>query len=130
LQKIAQFFKKICPIFLKHLPYKPKTAQISTTKLSLKALNIYIKPLLKAKNALNKPCFETACIGANVINLLKQKVAQNCCHFFELIHLFNNDPPKVAQLAKNHPASNGITSQCQVYKFIDVFNLTLFWQTF
>jgi hypothetical protein len=127
---VTRRFANNSPIFQKKLPYKPKTAQISTTKLNLKAQNIYIKPLLKAKNAYNKPCFENACIGANVINLLKQKVAQNYCHFFGLIHLFKNDPPKVAQLAKNHPASNGIASQCQVYKFIEVFNLTLFWQTF
>jgi hypothetical protein len=53
-----------------------KKAKISTTKLNLKAQNIYNKPLLKPQNTYNKPCFETAYLGENVINLLKQKVAQ------------------------------------------------------
>jgi hypothetical protein len=39
----------------------------------LKAQNIYIKPLLKTLNTYNKPCFEIAYLGENVINLLKQK---------------------------------------------------------
>ncbi len=37
---------------------------------------MYIKPLLKPENTYNKPCFKTAYLGQNVINLLKQKVAQ------------------------------------------------------
>jgi len=53
-----------------------KNAKISTTKLNLKAQNIYIKPLLKPSNTCNKPCSETAYLGENVINLLQQKVAQ------------------------------------------------------
>jgi hypothetical protein len=59
---------------------KAKKAKISTTKLSLKAQNIYIKTLLKPKNTY-KPCFETAYLGENVINLLQQKVAQNFGYF-------------------------------------------------
>ncbi len=31
----------------------------------------------KPKNTYNKPCFETAYLGENVINLLQQKGAQN-----------------------------------------------------
>jgi hypothetical protein len=58
-----------------------KKAKISTTKLYLKAQNIYIKPLLKPSNTYNKPCFETAYLSKNVINLLKQKVAQKVPFF-------------------------------------------------
>jgi hypothetical protein len=53
---------------------KWKKAKISTTKINLKAQNIYIKPLLKTSNTYNKPCLETAYLGENEINLLKQKV--------------------------------------------------------
>jgi hypothetical protein len=69
IRKNAQFFKK--------LPKKSpsqKKAKISTTKLILKAQNIYIKPLFKPLNTHNEPCFETGYLGENVINLLKQKV--------------------------------------------------------
>jgi len=34
-------------------------------------------PSQKSQNIYNKPCFETAYIGENVKNLLKQKVDQN-----------------------------------------------------
>jgi hypothetical protein len=37
-----------------------------------------MKPLL---NSYNKPCFENAYLGENVINLLKQKLAQNVAIF-------------------------------------------------
>jgi hypothetical protein len=50
-------------------------ANISATKLNLKAQNIYNKPLLKPLNTYNKPCFEIAYLGEISINLLKQKVA-------------------------------------------------------
>jgi hypothetical protein len=40
---------------------------------NLKTQNIYIKKLL---NTYNKPCFETAYLGENGINLLQQKLAQ------------------------------------------------------
>jgi hypothetical protein len=43
--------------------------------LNLKAQHIYIKPLLKPQSTYNKLCFETAYLGRNVINFLKQKVA-------------------------------------------------------
>jgi hypothetical protein len=71
----------------------------------LKAQNIYIKPLLKPYNAYNKLCFETAYLGENVINLLKQKVAQNVAislGYFKFSKN-HNEHPKVAQLAKNCP---------------------------
>jgi hypothetical protein len=80
-----------------------KKAEISTTKLNLKAQNIYIKPLLKHKNTYNKPCFGSANFGENVVNLLQQKVAQNCVISlgFFIFSKNHNEPPKVDQLAKN-----------------------------
>jgi hypothetical protein len=63
-KKIAQFFKNVA-----WTVSKPKKAKISTTKFNLKAQNIYIKPLLKSWNTYNKPCFETAYLGENAINL-------------------------------------------------------------
>jgi hypothetical protein len=45
---------------------------MSTSKLILKVQNI-LKPL----NTNNKLCIETSYLDANVINLVKQKVAQN-----------------------------------------------------
>jgi hypothetical protein len=103
-QKIG---KKIRPIFQKvaKTVSKPKKAKISTTKLKLKAQNIYIKPLLKPQNTFNKPCFETAYLCENVINLLKQKVAQNVAislgyFIFSKIH---NEPPNVTQFMKKCP---------------------------
>jgi hypothetical protein len=41
----------------------------------LKTQNIYKKPLWKPLNTYNKPCFETAYLGENLKNLVKQKVA-------------------------------------------------------
>ncbi len=67
---------------------KANKTKISTTKLNLKTQNIYIKLLLKPKNICIKPCFETAYLGENVINLLHQKLAQNIAISFGLIHLF------------------------------------------
>jgi len=57
--------------------YNPNNAKISISKLILKDQNIYIKPLLELYSTYNKLCFETAYLGKNIINLLKQKVAQN-----------------------------------------------------
>jgi hypothetical protein len=45
-----------------------------------------------------KPCFETAYLGENVINLLKQKLA-NILGFF-ILSKNHNEPPTVAQLQK------------------------------
>jgi hypothetical protein len=69
----------------------------------LKVQNIYIKPLLKPYNTYNKPCFETAYFGKNVINSLQQKVAlkvTNNLGYF-ILSKNHNEPPKVAQLAKH-----------------------------
>jgi len=78
-----------------------------TTNLNLKAQTISIKPLLKPENNYNKPCFQTAYLGDNEINLLKQKVAQNVtipmAYFIFSKNL--NEPRNVAQLMKICPRS-------------------------
>jgi hypothetical protein len=68
----------------------------------LKAQNIYIKPLLKLRNTYNKPCFEAAYLGENVINMLHQKVAQNITISlgYFIFSKNHNESPKVAQLVK------------------------------
>jgi hypothetical protein len=95
--------KKNCPIFPKvaQTVSKPKKAKIFETKLNLKAQNIYIKPLLKPYNAYNKPCFETAYLGENVIHLLQQKVAQNVAiSLGYFIFSKNHNEHPIAQLPK------------------------------
>ncbi len=44
-------------------------------------------------------------LGDNVINLIKQKVAQNVAIIlgYFICSKNHNEPPKVAQLSKNHP---------------------------
>jgi hypothetical protein len=87
--------KNICQIF----------QTIAQKVASLKTQNIYIKPLLKPYNTYNKPCFETVYLGKNVINLLKQKVAQKVAIIlgYFIFSKNHNEPPKVAQMAKNCP---------------------------
>jgi hypothetical protein len=70
-----------------------KKAKISTTKLNFKTQSIYIKPLL---NTYNKPYFETAYLGKNVINLLKQKIAQKVTIIwgYFIFSKNHNEPPK------------------------------------
>jgi hypothetical protein len=60
---------------------------------------------LKPLNGYNKPCFECAYLNKNPIDLLKQKIAQNITITLGyFIHSKNNnEPQKVAQLAKNIP---------------------------
>ena len=83
--------------------YSPKFGEKEPKQLP-KVQNIYIKPYLKPKNSSNKPYFKTTYLGENIINLLKQKVAQNVAislgYFFSKSH---NRHPKVAQLVKNRP---------------------------
>jgi hypothetical protein len=71
----------------------------------LKAQNIYNKPLSKPLNTYNKPCFETAYLGENLLNLLKQKIAQKIAMIlgYFILSKNHNEPPKVAQLVKNCP---------------------------
>jgi hypothetical protein len=71
----------------------------------MKNLNTYIKPLLKPKNTYNKPCFETAYLGETGINLLQQKIAPKVAISLGYFIFSKNhkEPPKVAQLVKNHP---------------------------
>ncbi len=80
-------------------------AKISITKLILKVQYNFIKPPLKSLNTYNKPCFELAYLGENVIDLLKQEIAQNVAItlgylIFSKNHIY---PSKAAQLAKNCP---------------------------
>jgi hypothetical protein len=108
---VTRRFEKNCPIFQKVAPKvsKAKEAKISTIKLNLKAQNIYIKPLFKPKNTYNKPCFETAYLGENVINLLQQKGTQDITIylgyfiFFKIIRSLQKCPNwrKIAQFG--HP---------------------------
>jgi hypothetical protein len=60
---------------------------------------------LKPKNTYNKPCFKTAYLGKNLFYLLHQKVAQNITISlgYFIFSKNHNEPPKVAQLAKNGP---------------------------
>ncbi len=95
--------KKIHSIFLNVSKAKrPKYLQQNSI---WKLKNIYTKALLKPKNAYNKLCFESAYLGENVINLLRQKAAQNIAISlgYFICSRNHNEPPKVAQLAKNHP---------------------------
>jgi hypothetical protein len=70
----------------------------------LKAPKNYIEPLLKPKTTYNKPCFETAYLGENVINLQLQKVAQNITISlgYFIFSKYRSETPKAAQLVKNH----------------------------
>ncbi len=78
----------------------------------MKTQNIYIKPLLKPYNTYNKPFFETAYLGENGINLLQQEAAKTVAISLGYFMFSKNheEPPKVAQLAKNRP----IWSPCLV----------------
>ncbi len=69
-----------------------------------KLKNIYTKPLSKPKNAYNKPCFETAYLGENVINLLQQKVAQNIAISMSyFIFSKNHNESKSSPIGKKSP---------------------------
>ncbi len=59
----------------------------------------------KTLKCYNIPCFETAYLGKNVINLLKQKVAQKVAIIlgYFILSKNQNEPTRVAQLAKNCP---------------------------
>jgi hypothetical protein len=71
----------------------------------LKTQIIYIKPLLKPQNTYNKPCFETAYLGENGINLLQQIATQKVDISLGNFMFSKNhkEPPKVTQLVKNRP---------------------------
>jgi hypothetical protein len=88
---------------------------MSTAKLKLYAQNTCIKSLLKPLNIYNKPCSETDYLGEIVINLLKQKVAQNVTISlgYFIFSKNHNEHPKVVQLAKNRQ----IWSSCFVILF-------------
>jgi hypothetical protein len=64
------------PNFSKNSPKSSqvKKANRSTTKPKTSTTNPFW--FLKPQNTYNNPCFETAYLGENLINLLKQKIAQ------------------------------------------------------
>ncbi len=99
-EKIAQFFKS-SPKSLqgKKGQYIYNTAQFESPK------HLH-QTTFKPKNTYNKPYFETAYLGENVINLLQQKVAQNIAisSGYFIFSKNHNEPPKVAQLAKKSPS--------------------------
>ncbi len=66
-EKVTQILEKVAKTGA-----KPKSPNVSASKLNLKVQNIYNKPLLKPDG----PCFETAYFGENVKKLLKKAVAQ------------------------------------------------------
>jgi hypothetical protein len=53
-----------------------KRAKIGTSKLKLKAQNLYNKPLLKPSNIYNKQSVETACVCENLLSKKEPKVAE------------------------------------------------------
>jgi len=61
----SQKLNKISPNFWIKSGQK---AKIATSKLNLKAQNIYIKPLLKPQHIYNKPSVETACVCENLLD--------------------------------------------------------------
>ncbi len=78
----------------------------TNAKTQFERPNMYIKPQLKLYNSYNKSCFQSAYLGENVINLLKQKVTQNVTISFGcqiLKKQKHNDIQKGAKLAKNRP---------------------------
>jgi hypothetical protein len=116
--RVTRRFEKNHPIF-------QKVAQ--TVSKSKKGQNIYNKTQFESQkhlhqtpfetlNTYNKPCFETAYLGENVINLLKQKVSQNVTislgHF--IVSKNQNEPPKVAQLVKYCSISHPIYKSFQI----------------
>jgi hypothetical protein len=54
---------------------------------------------------LQLPCLENAYLDETLINLLKQKVSKNVAIIlgYFVLPKHHDEPPKVAQLAKNHP---------------------------
>ncbi len=62
-----------------------KNAKIALTKPKFKVQHITFETL---KYLHNKPSFEHAYLGKNVLDLLKQKIAQNVTITLGLLHLF------------------------------------------
>ncbi len=74
----------------------------------------------------NKLCFETAYFGENVINLLKQKVAQKVTIIlgFFILSKNHNEPPKVAKLTKKITQSGHPGGQSKRSLFIEIILYT------
>ena len=95
--------KNICQFFFQKIAQKvakSKKAKISTTKLNLKAQNIYNNCFWNLIPTTNH-ALKLLIYVKNLINLLKQKVAITLGYF--ILSKNHNEPQKVAQLAKNHP---------------------------
>jgi hypothetical protein len=71
--------KKNCPIFQKvaQTVSKPKKAKNTQYKAQLEKPKHLHQTTFETLKYYNKPCFETAYLGENVLNLLKQKVTKN-----------------------------------------------------
>jgi hypothetical protein len=111
LEKIAKFFKNI-----------PKSCQVK------KGQNIHNKAQFESPKHLQQTTFETlkylqqsyfesAYLGENLINLLKQKVAQKVAIILGYFILSRNHkkPTKVAQLAKSPNLVTLVTNEKKVY---------------
>jgi hypothetical protein len=100
-----QKIRKKLPTFSKNSPKscQAKKGQNVYNKAQFEGPKHLQKRLLKPLNTHNKPCFETAYLCENLINLLKLKVAQKVAIIFGYFILSNNhnEPSKVAQLEKN-----------------------------
>ncbi len=75
--RVTRRFENKLPIFWKSSQNSLQDKEIPKFTQKFKVKNIYFKPLLKLLNTYNKPWFETVYLGENVVQLHKQKVAQN-----------------------------------------------------
>ncbi len=100
---VTRRFENKLPNFSKSSPksFQGQKGKNIYNKAQFESPKNYIKPLLKPKNTYNKPGFETAYLGENVINLLQQKAAISLGYF--IFSKNHNEPPKVAQMVKNRP---------------------------
>ncbi len=110
-QKIGKKLTKFWKNSPKQSP-SPKMPKYLHKKSIWESKNINVKPFLKPLSTCNKPYFEidTAYLGENVLNLPKQKVAQNVS--ISLRYLIfskgHNWLPKIAQLVKNCPSGYNV----------------------
>jgi hypothetical protein len=99
--------KTILPNFSKSSPnsLQAKKGQNIYNKAQFESQKHLHQTPFETLNTYNKPCFETAYLGENVIDLLKQKVTQNVAISlgYFIFSKNHNEPPKVAQLSKIHP---------------------------
>ncbi len=97
--------KKICQIF-QRIAQKVAKSKIGGNiyhKAQFGSLKHLHQTTFETLQYLQQTTFETAYLGKKVINLPKQKVAQKVTIFwgYFILSKNHNEPPKVAQLAKN-----------------------------